>query len=143
MWGGFFPPHVPTYMDYIYNADGTKIKLSDISFVEKVLKEKKKSGSNPWPVIELIIKHWAESKPTEYKSFLIDVTDIRNTRKDKKYGSTKDKVTGGYLRYTLDLPNDVMYRIRKVYNVDELPMNREFFMEFSRRFPAMKVAEKM
>lgn len=130
-------------MTFIYDQFGTKIDMRNVSFVEEILKLKKKSASNPWPVIELIIKHWSESNPTEYKSFLIDVTDIRETRKDKKFGSSKDKVSGGYLRYTLDLPNDVMYRIRKVYNVEELPMNREFFMEFARRFPAMKVAEKL
>lgn len=139
---GVSSPPVPTYMTYIFNQYGDKIDMKNVAFVEEVLRLKKKSGSNPWPVIELLIKHWSESSPTEYKSFLIDVTDIRETRKDKKFGSTVDKITGGTLRYTLDLPNDVMYRIRKVYDVDELPMDKRFFYEFSKRFPQWRIAEK-
>ena len=127
---------------YFYDQFGRKMKYSDAMFVEHVFKEKANNGSNPWPAIELIIKHWSESNPKKWKSYLIDVSDLRETRKDKKYGSSKDKVTGGYLRYTLDLPQEIMMRIRKVYNVDELPMNREFFHEFARRFPSMRVAEK-
>ncbi|MEK6882964.1 MAG: hypothetical protein AABY22_25290, partial [Nanoarchaeota archaeon] len=104
---------------------------------------KQKSGSSPWSVIEECFNIWASEKPTKYNSYLVYLQDIKETRKDKEFASTKDPVTGGYLRYTLDIPQEVMMMVRCVYNSSELPMNREFFQEFAKRFPKFKVAEKL
>ena len=124
----------------MYDIFGNKIELV---FIDKYVTLKKKSGSNPWPVIEEAISDWKKIKPKEWEAFIVNVQDLRNTRKDKKYASTTDKVTGGILRYTLDIPYPVMRLIRAVYNVDELPMNKEFFLEFARKFPYFKVADKL
>ena len=130
-------------MKYIYDQFGRKINLDDVRAVEHLEKLKKRSGNNPWPVIEECFKIWEAKKPREYKSHLTYINDVRETRKDRKFASTKDKTTGGILRYTVDIPLTVMYMIRLLYSNAELPMNREFFLEFARKFPNYKIAEKI
>mgnify|MGYP001604262043 CR=1 FL=1 len=126
-----------------YDQFGQTRKWNDVRAAESLLLLKRKSGADPWPVIERCIKVWENTSPTEWKSYLYDLGTIRSTRKDKKFASTKDKFHGGYLRYTLDIPEKVMYLMRAMYSTDELPMNKEFFLEFSKRFPRFKVAEKL
>lgn len=111
--------------------------------VDDLVRLKRKSGSSPWPVIQKCLDYWAETNPTQWKSYLFDLGNIKATRKDKKFASTYDKVHGGYLRYTLDIPEKVMLMIRCIYSADELPMTRDFCLEFARRFPKLKVAEKL
>lgn len=130
-------------MTFIYDTLGRKVNLDHVRMVDHLVKLKQENGSNPWPVIEACFNFWASLKPTKYRSYLIYLKDIKETRKDRKFGSTKDKVTGGILRYTLDIPEEVIFMIRCIYNADELPMDRKFFMEFARRFPRFKVADKL
>lgn len=130
-------------MNYLFGPDGQRYKVEHLNWVEQVIKLKKKSGSNPWPVIEACFNFWAQQSPTRYTSFLISIDNTRKTRKDPKYASTYDKVHGGYLRYTLDIPEEVMYMIRCIYSEPELPMNREFFNEFAKRFPKYRIANKL
>jgi len=130
-------------MTVFYDQFGRKRKLEHLQAVERLETLKRKSGSNPWPVIEECFNIWKSTNPKHWDAHLVDVYDLRESRKDKKFGSTTDPVTGGVLRYTLDIPEKVMYMIRMLYSVEELPMNREFFLEFGRRFPNLKVAEKL
>lgn len=130
-------------MEFIYDQFGRKRKLAHINAVERLENLKAKHGSNPWPVIEECFNIWTATNPSEWQSYLVYLDDIRETRKDKKYASTKDKVTGGYLRYTLDIPQKVMYMIRMIYSSEELDMSKEFFKAFARKFPQMRVAEKI
>ena len=130
-------------MTLIADETGTMRHIEHIRLADEMIALKKTSGSNPWPVIEKCIDVFKKIRPQQYKSFLFDLGETKATRKEKKFASTYDKVHGGYLRYTLDIPEYVVYLIRKIYNVDELPMNRQFFIEFAKRFPAMKVAEKL
>lgn len=116
---------------------------TDVIAADKLIGLKKKSGDNPWPVIEEILTIWATKHPNEWQSFLVHIDNVRQTRKDKKFGSTYDKKHGGYLRYTLDIPQQVMLMIRTLYDHTELKMDRRFFIEFARRFPRLKVAEKL
>ena len=109
---------------------------------DSLLDLKKKSGSNPWPVIERVIEVWSKKELRTWESYLVHLDNVRNTRKDKKYASTYDKKHGGYLRYTLDIPQEVMFMIRVLYDPFELPMTKEFFKEWSKRFPKMRIAEK-
>lgn len=129
-------------MTYIYNELGQKRKIEHLRAVQRLEQLKKESGSNPWPVIEECFKVWEDTNPTAWKAFLVNVTDTRNTRANK-YASVYDKKNGGYLRYTLDIPEKVMYMIRCIYNEQELVMDKKFFHEFARRFPKYKVAEKI
>lgn len=130
---------------YIFDKFGIKRNVSDINAVERLFRLKASSGSNPWPVIEECVKIWQSTNPSQYKSFLFDLGVMKQTRRDKFASSDpkKDKVHGGILRYTLDIPEKVMYMIRCIYSTDELPMDREFFRAWAKRFPKMKVAEKI
>lgn len=133
----------PVLMDYLYDQFGRKIYTKDIAAVERLIALKKKGGSSPWPVIEQCIKIWEDKRPKEWKSFLFEVDRVRGSRANKFAVSKKDKVHGGYLRYILDIPDLVIFLIRRVYSVTELPMTKDFLYEFARRFPHMRVAEKL
>ena len=130
-------------MTHFYDQWGRKREWDDVRAVDALVKLKRESGSNPWPVIEMCLEIWKSSNPNEWKSFLVDLGKTKVTRKDRKFASTYDKVHGGYLRYTLDLPEKVVYMIRALYSSDELKMDREFFIEFAKRFPLLKVAERL
>lgn len=130
-------------MTKIYDQFGRKRDIEHINAVVHLEKLKEKSGSDPWPVIEECFKVWHKTNPSQYKSHLIYIDDIRETRKDRKHASTKDPHTGGILRYTLDIPQKVMFMIRLLYTTEELPMDRPFYLEFAKRFPNYKVAEKL
>ena len=128
---------------YLFDSRGRKYKSDHIKWVDYVTKLKGKNSSNPWPVIEACFNFWAKQSPTRYRSYLVSINDVRETRKEKKFASTTDRVTGGILRYTLYIPEEVILMIRCIYNESELPMDRKFFMEFARRFPRFKIAEKL
>lgn len=113
------------------------IKAAD--FILHIEKIKSKSGTNPWPVIEAIIDFWVDQNYSRYKSYLYQLEETRETRIDSKFGESKNKM----FRYTLDIPSDIMYIIRHVYTAEELPMNREFFIEWGKRFKKMKIADKI
>lgn len=130
-------------MQYFLDKYGRRHKWSDYSKTQKLFKLKESSGSNPWPVIEECFNIWSASAPNTYRSFLYEIEQTRNTRKDRKFGSTVDKGTGETLRYTLDIPEKVIFMLRVLYTPNELPMNRDFFIEFAKRFPKFKVAEKI
>ncbi len=123
---------------YIYNQFGEKIDMGDVSAVNEIVRIKKKSGSNPWPVIELCIKIWESKRPSEWKAFLVELGEVKQTRRDR-HAATKSKS----LRYLLDLPETLVYMIRKVYSSEELPMNREFLREFARRYPKFAVPQSL
>lgn len=127
---------------YLYDSIGRRHKASHLNWIVKVCKIKDKSGSDPWPVIEECLNFWASQNPQRYNSFLIDVAETRENRKEKKFASSTDKITGGILRYTLDIPQEVILMIRCIYPADQLPMDRQFYQELARKFPKLKIAEK-
>lgn len=129
----------------IYDEYGIPRKLKDVAAVERLYKLKASSGSNPWPVIEEILKLWEKKarRSNEWKSYIFNLESTRETRKNKFAASDADPVHGGILRYTLDIPEFVAYAIRILYTPDELPMNRDFYRAFAERFPKFKVAEKI
>jgi hypothetical protein len=102
---------------------------------------KLKKENKLWESIEEIVKIWAETKPHEYRSYLVDVSQVKGAMKDPKFGTTRTRDSG--LRRTLDIPETVMFMIRKLYSPDELPMNRKFFQAWAKKFPKMMVVEKM
>lgn len=94
-----------------------------------------------WDVIDEIINVHAKEHPEKWKAYVMQVEEARSSRKDSKFGSTGTK--GSNLRYTLDIPEKVLLMIRMLYNPDELPMDRKFFLKFAKRYPKFKVAEKV
>lgn len=110
-----------------------------VKTIEHLYKLKAKSVSDPWPVIEECLNIWSESEPTNYQSFLYNLQGVKESRRDRTYAASPT----GSLRYTLDVPERVLYMIKMLYTTDELPMNKEFFREWAKRFPKMRVAEKI
>jgi hypothetical protein len=111
---------------------------------DRLIDLKKDSGSNPWPVIDEILKLWKKSRSEEFKSYLVELDNIKKTRKVTKgfSGVSKDKSKASYTVYIADIPEFVIKAIRMVYDPEELPMTKEFFTEFTKRYPAFKVAKK-
>lgn len=126
----------------LYDQNGIPRDTDHMHIVEGLEQLKSASGSKPWPVIEAIFKLWQDKRPTEWNSHLFYLDDVRSSRRGRFASSNPDE-RGMVLRYTIDIPEFVMKAIRFLYSPDELPMNREFFLEFAKRFPKYKVAEKV
>lgn len=124
------------------NVDNIHYELRPRKAVEgaDLLIEMKKKNT-VWEVIAKAIEIWSDSQPEKWNSALIDIKDVKETRKDKKFGTSKSKNSN--LRHFIDLPEPVFKLIRALYHAEELPMNKEFFQEFGKRFPAFKVVEKI
>jgi hypothetical protein len=100
-----------------------------------------KENNDVWAVIEEVVKIWAASRPNEYQSYVIDLTDTKELMYDKEFGLTKER--GSNLRRYLDIPDTVMKMIRIIYNNEELPMDKKFFHKWSKKFPKMTVVNKV
>ena len=94
-----------------------------------------------WDVIDEVVSIWISRHPDEWKSNIIRIDSIRNTRSDKKFASSKDK--GSYLRYTIDVPQAIISMIRVLYDADTLNMDKDFWRKFGRRYKAFMIPEKM
>lgn len=134
-------------MDVIYDQFGIPRKISHIRAVERLEKLKKESGSNPWPVIKECFKVWSATGPKKWDSYLVYLQGVKDSRKETVVGNkrwrgvSKDNEQGGLVSYTIDMPEPVNRMIRAIYSPEELPMNKEFFEEFGKRFPSMRVRE--
>jgi hypothetical protein len=109
---------------------------------------KMKNTKDMWTVIGEVLRVWSKEKPREYKSFLVSHKDLKSSRKSSKVGHsrftgvTRDKKTGGILRFSYSIPVKVMTIIRKLYPAEVLNMDKEFFEEFGKRFPKFRISEK-
>jgi len=122
----------------IYNQYGEPRDTRDIEAVEGLLKLKEKHGSDVWPVIEECLRIWTSKHPSEYKSFLFQLDDMKQTRRNQ-FASSETEM----FRYTLDIPEKVIFMLRKLYTTDELPMDKKFFRTWARKFPKMQIAERI
>lgn len=91
-----------------------------------------------WEVIDEVIKVWEKTKVHKYTAHLIDITDVKQSR-DNHYASTASKS----LRYLVDIPEDIIRMIRILYTVEELPMDKDFFKIFWKRYPVYRVSERL
>lgn len=128
-------------MSRILIQDNGKIrKYEDIELAEKVVQIRNKK--DPWAVIDHLIKLWVERAPDEEEAIKINIDEYREVQKDKVYGQTllgKDQER----RFTIAFPRSLMLMIRTQYKAEELPMDKKFYKEFARRYPAFKVAQKV
>lgn len=122
----------------IYNQYGEARNTSDIQMASHLVALKEKHGGDIWPVVEECLKIWASKKPHEYKSFLLDLEITKGTRRNK-FASSETEM----YRYTLDVPETVVYMLRKLYTTKELPMDKAFFRLWARKYPTMRIAEKI
>ena len=99
--------------------------------------------SDMWTVLDEILRFWESTNPKEYKSFIVDLGHTKGTRKVTKgwTGVSIDK-DGRTLRYRLDIPLKVVYMFRKLYPVEDVPMDKEFYDKFARRYPKMIISER-
>ncbi len=137
--------HIKEMGDYIKNRSFAPAGAT--LSVDHLIKLKKDKG--PWDVIQAIVEIWKKQRPTEWESMLVGTKEIKESRKvtnvgGKKYtGVSKDKETGGTIRYTLDIPVKVVKMIRVMYNSGELPMDKPFYKKFGKKFPIFKISEKL
>ena len=124
----------------LYN--GLPRKAKDIHLVEQVEGLKRISGVNPWPVIDFLIKAWADRAPEDVEAMHIVIEEYRQTLFDPKFGQTKEGKDFGR-RFTIDFPKKLMMMIRSVYSHEELPMESKFFAEFAGRYPFFKIPDKI
>ena len=113
----------------------------NVQAADKLLKLKKENKL--WEVVEECFNIWSKKNKGEWKAFLFHVEEVRETRKRTKgfRGVTKGK-DGGYIEYTIDIPQDVIYMLRVLYTPDELPMNKQFFRSLAKKFPKFRVSGK-
>jgi hypothetical protein len=108
---------------------------------DKLIKLKK--DKDPWEVFEYIVKIWMSTNPSEYESFLVDLSDTKETRKVTNIGNKQfrgvsvDKETGGTLRYLIDIPTKVVYMIKRLY--PEMNMDKQFYTKWAEKFPKMTI----
>lgn len=119
----------------LFNRWGDLIKTEDVHMADHLIASKQKHGKNCWPVVEEIIKVWQKKCPSEYKSFLFELEEVRETRANKHAASKTEMY-----RYTLDIPEFVWYIFRKLYPIDELVVDKNFMRRWAQKFPFMTVA---
>jgi len=123
-------------------APASVVQLADILI--KMKKEK-----NPWTVIKFIVDGFKSTRPAEYKSFIEDIKINKETRNVTSVGGShftgvsKDKETGGRLRYKMDIPVTVVHLIRKLYTPEELPMDMKFYDKLGRMYPEFIISKKV
>lgn len=131
----------------VYDEETGRYATSDLMQVVNALMKAKKKN-NPWDVISLCVKAFKEKFPTRYKSYVVRVRDVRESQKTTRVGNkdfrgvSKDKQNDAYLAHTVDFPAWIMGLIRKVYSVNELKMDKEFFREFAKRHPEFAIMGK-
>lgn len=103
----------------------------------------------PWEVIDLCVKLFKKRYPNRYKSYVIRLENLREAEKVTNVGSkrfrgvSKDKVHDTYVAHTVDFPVWIMNLIRKLYNTEELIMDKDFFREFGKRHPEFRILESV
>lgn len=120
--------------------DNGKLRnADDVALADKIMDLREKG--DPWPVIDELVKVWIKRSPEEEKAMMINVEDHREMLVDKEYGTT----LGGKdmdRRFKLLFPQGVEFLIRAVYKSEELPFNKDFYIEFGKRYPGFRVAQK-
>ena len=94
-----------------------------------------------WEVVEQVINFWAKKEPRAYRSYLVNLSEIKETRQDQKHATAKTDKTRP-LRYLIDVPEFVVLILRKLYDANELNMDKNFWVKFGNKFPIFKVPAK-
>ncbi len=119
--------------------NGKLRKTEDVELVDKILEMRKKGDK--WAVLDELIKAWVKKSPDEVEAVKVDVGDQREMLDDKEFGATKDGKDFSR-RLIVLFPTTLQGWIRKVYGTDDMPFDKKFYQEFTRRYPGFKVANK-
>jgi hypothetical protein len=125
--------------DIVINENGKIRKVADVEIAEKIIKDRK--FKDYWDVIDSLVRLWAKTAPEDEEAMKINIEQYRESLHDKEFGQT---LMGAdqERRFTMAFPRSLMLMIRTQYKADELPMDKEFFKEFGKRYPAFKIAER-
>lgn len=127
-------------MSNIVIADTGQIRnLEDVELAEDIIKLK--NTKDHWAVIDKLVTVWAKKAPDDEKCVQINISQYKESLKDKKFGTTmlgKEQER----RFKLSFPYSLMMMIRSVYKHDELSLDDKFFDDFAKKYPAFRVAEK-
>lgn len=124
------------YMIVVDKLTNKLIDSSKLQFVDKL--ERLRMAGKHWEAIDAIVDYWISRNPRKYKSFVIEIDQKRKTRLNK-HGSN----TAKSMRSLVDMPEDVYYLIRKLYNTEELEIDKEFMHTFYKRYPVFRVSETL
>src|SRR5258708_7063502 len=94
---------------------GSLRKSDDVDLVDMIMELKALKG--PWAVIDKLMEVWYQNSPEDAQGVLINVGDLRETRKDKEFGKTEDKNMNR--RILVIFPLALQHMIRKVYGAEE------------------------
>ena len=114
------------------------IEAETVKIVDALLEAKWKKPF--WAVVEAVIGYWATKEPKAYRSYIVNLNSIKETRKDRY--ATSGKKDYNQLRYLIDVPEFVVLILRKLYDTSELDMDKKFWTDFGKHFPLFKVPEK-
>ena len=120
----------------------------DVALADKLIKMKQEMGKDSddfWEIVAIIVKEWKKRHPKQWKSHIADVGALSDSRGDE-FGSNRKTKKGASMmdiRYLADIPQWIIFVLRRLFNADELPMDKEFFRKFARRFPDFRVAKKV
>lgn len=118
---------------------GRILDAERVELVDKIMELKNKKDH--WLVIDELVNFWIKTTPEDVEAIKMNISEAKENLSDKKYGTTK----GGKdfeRRFQLIFPTKLNLLIRAVYPPEELPMDRDFYHDFSTRYPGFRVAEK-
>lgn len=113
---------------------GKMVNAEDALFAERIIMLSKKQDM--WSVIEEIVTYWQTTNPKQFKSFLIDVDEKKQTRAKSTGASSSSN-----MRYLVDIPIKLYAMIKAVY--PDIIQEKDFFRNFAKRFPRYRVAERL
>jgi hypothetical protein len=115
-----------------------QVPASSVLWADRIIKAEKEKGV--WAAIEEMINCWKASKPQEYNSLIVDITDKKKSRGNKTGGSSKSS-----MRYLADIPEMVWGLVVTFYGDKKIidPYDAKFFHQFAKRFPEFSVAERI
>lgn len=116
---------------------GRLLQASDALFADRIMDLQK--TKSPWVVIDELITYWKKTRPTEWQSFIVDITETRDSR-NNEFGSS-NRNSG---RYLADVPKKIVDAIAALYaGTDFVYNDKKFYHELVKRHPEFKVAEKI
>lgn len=123
----------------IIDEKGRLLTTEKFELADRIMKLR--ANKSPWVVIDELVRFWIKNAPEDVEALKINLSDIREIATDKKFGQTKGG-TDMERRLQLIFPMGLQSLIRGIYKSNELPFDRDFYKEFSQKYPGFKVAEK-
>lgn len=92
-----------------------------------------------WEFVDEVILSWERVNPGKWREQVVEVQNSRDNLRDKKFATTESKHMER--RFLLRMPEFVNVAITKFF--PDVEMDRKFYNTFARRYPALRVSEKI